>query len=130
MGSYLRTALGDQYKIVGFSFSQGSFTAVGQNPATNQYENLRAHTITAEPKPGSVNELFHAARTKNFLLPLNGLETGSPLKTWLSSSRDFLNIGAVFNGIPDDYYYLTPILQFFDILIYFDMTNNAVQIGT
>jgi erythromycin esterase len=130
LGSHLRANLGDQYKIIGFSFSKGTFTAVGQNPTTLQFESLKTHAITDEPKPGSVNELFHSAKEKNFLLRLDSLEAASPLKTWLSSSRPFLSIGAVFNGIPDNYYGLTPILQHFDVLIHFDTTGFAAQVAT
>jgi erythromycin esterase len=129
-GSYLRDSLGDQYKIIGFGFSKGSFTAVAQNPTTQQYEGLKSHTITAEPKTGSTNELFHAAKEKKFLLRLDSLEPASPLRAWLSSSRYFLSIGAVFNGNPDAYYYLLPLLQHFDILVYFDTTAYASQTGT
>jgi erythromycin esterase len=129
-GSYLRATLGDQYKIIGFGFSKGSFSAIGQNPTTQQYEGLKTHTITVEPKHGSVNELFHAAKEKNFLLRLDRLEATSPLKTWLAPSRYFLSIGAVFNGVPDNYYYLTPLLQHFDILVYFDTTSYSAQVPT
>lgn len=129
-GSHLREALGDQYKIIGFGFSKGSFTAVAQNPTTQQYEGLKSHTVTAEPKPGSANELFHAAKEKKFLLRLDRLEPASPLRAWLSSSRYFLSIGAVFNGNPDAYYYLLPLLQHFDILVYFDTTAYAAHTGT
>ena len=129
-GSYLRAALGDLYKIIGFGFSKGSFTAVGQNPETQEYEGLNTYTITTEPRPGSANELFHAAKEKIFLLRLDGLEAASPLKVWLSSSRYFLSIGAAYKGIPEYHYFLTPLLQHFDILVYFDMTNFAPQVGT
>ncbi len=49
MGHHLNQELSNLYQVVGFSFSLGSFTAVGQDQYGN-YTGTMTHEITTEPR--------------------------------------------------------------------------------
>ncbi len=129
LGSYLSQALGDRYKVIGFSFCQGSFTARGFDPVSSQYTEPQAFSITTPPLANSVNDLFFSASSKMFILRLQGLPQDNPLHAWFSQARRMLLIGAVYNGRPEDCYGDPEyIAQLYDILIHFNQTTFAAQI--
>ncbi|NIM17105.1 MAG: hypothetical protein GTO45_34315 [Candidatus Aminicenantes bacterium] len=123
-GYHLHKNLGDLYQAVGFGFSRGSFTAVGVG---NLLWEL-THTIIDEPNPTSVNFLFHRAFYPNFAFNLDAIPPGSAWDSWLSELRLFLLIGALYDGIPDKYYWLTDLSRDFNWIIYFDTTNASILI--
>jgi erythromycin esterase-like protein len=124
MGYHLHENLGDLYQAVGFGFSKGSFTAVGQESAAGNW----THQITYEPVSASVNFLFHHASLSNYAFNLDAIPPGSAWNSWLSVSRPFLSIGAGYNGSPGNYYRSTNLRQHYNWIIYFDTTNASMLI--
>ena len=122
MGYHLRLKISDQYQIVGFSFSTGSFIAVQPG------RGLVIHAIYTSPPKGSLNYIFYSAQYDNFILKVSDIPTDSELGNWIRASRPFLSIGAVFSGYPDYYYYDVPLREFFDVIINYDITTAAVQL--
>lgn len=128
MGYHLRRELDDLYQIVGFSFSKGSFTAVTQT-APGSYSGLNRQTINSNPPQGSLNHLFYKAEYNNFILKVADILTDSELGNWISASRPFLMIGAMFNGDPADYYSDIYLREYFDVVINYDKTSAAVKLN-
>jgi erythromycin esterase len=121
MGYNLKTALSDLYQVVGFGFSQGKFTAVGQGRRAG----IWVHEITDEPRQNSVNILFHNAEHPNFAFHLDAIPAGSEWSRWLTEPVLFLWIGSVFNGNPFGYYKNTDLRVHYNWIIYFDTTNES-----
>jgi erythromycin esterase len=123
MGFHLKDSINDDYKILGFSFSRGSFTAVGM--VGNNYTGLRAHTITNSPKEGSLNEIFSRSVNEVFAVSIDDL---IPDTDWISLFKSYvlmLGIGAVFGGDLENYY--SPINgEYYDLFIYFDTTQPSM----
>ena len=120
MGFHLKDSLNSDYKILGFSFSGGSFTAVGMTG--NSYTGLRTHTISVDPKEGSLNEIFSKSKNKVFGVSINNLVSDPSWNNLFDSYVLLLGIGAVFGGDPENYY--SPINGVcYDFLIYFDTTQ-------
>lgn len=121
MGYNLHTALSDLYQVVGFAFSRGKFTAVGQDSRSGMW----VHEITEEPRYDSVNILFHNAAHPNFAFHLDAIPAGSEWDNWLTGPVLFLSIGSVFNGDPLDYYRNSDLRVHYNWIIYFDTTNES-----
>ena len=120
MGFHLKDSLNDEYKILGFSFSGGSFTAVGM--AGNSFTGLRTHTITDAPKEGSLNEIFSRSVNEVFAVSINDLMSDTDWNKLFDSYILLLGIGAVFGGDIENYY--SPINgEYYDFFIYFDTTQ-------
>jgi erythromycin esterase-like protein len=129
MGSYLKEELHYEYQIIGFSFSDGSFTAVrmvGLNPVS-----LGTIRIWREPKYGSINYIFHHAQYDNFILQASDIQENSSFDIYISQSQYFLQIGAGFSrflhliGI---YYVFTDLMEEYDVVIHWDTTETAEQL--
>ncbi len=119
MGYYVGANLGNMYKAVGFSFSQGSFTAFGPDRGP-----LGIYEITTEPTSSSVNFIFHHASHPNFAFHIEAITPGSEWDKWLGSQRPFLMIGALFSGEVLQYY--KPFnIKAFDWIIHFDQTTAS-----
>lgn len=120
VGYHIKNKLDSDYKIVGFSFSTGSFTAIsGKN---------RKKTIYAIPLKGSLNYVFVYANHDNFILDIEDISNTSEFGEWVSQSNPFLMIGASFNGNPNDYYRNIVLNEYFDVIINYDITTEAVQL--
>jgi erythromycin esterase len=129
MGYHLHSKLGIKYMIVGFSFCQGTFNAVGYDAVNQKYTGLQTQTIAAPPLADSLNDLFYAADKKMFYLRLDRLIQGDPLQIWFAQNRKMLNIGAVYDGFPADYYEdIFGIPLHYDVLIHFNLTTFAPQL--
>lgn len=124
MGYYLNEALGDLYRVIGFAFSQGSFTAVGRDQYGNATGEM-THEITTEPLADSINFLFYHASQSDFVFQLEKISADSQWNNWLTTPRPFLSIGAVYNGNPANYYRTLDIRAHYDWIIYFDTTTAS-----
>ncbi|NIM17106.1 MAG: hypothetical protein GTO45_34320 [Candidatus Aminicenantes bacterium] len=124
MGHHIHKNLDDLYQAVGFGFSRGSFTAVGWGESYGKW----THIIIDAPDPTSVNFLFHYAFYPNFAFNLDGVPPGSAWDNWLSEWRPILSIGAVYDGIPDNFYRVTDMRQHYNWIIYVDTTNASILI--
>lgn len=127
MGHHLYNDLGSQYKVVAFSFSQGSFTAVGQDQNGN-YTGQWTHEITTEPQNNSINFIFHRVMRPNFAFHLDEIPAMSYWGIWLESPRPLLSVGAVYNGVPSNYYRTIDLLEYFNWIIHLDQTTASERI--
>ena len=127
MGNHLRREFGDQYQIVGFSFSKGSFMAITQT-SSGGFRGLDIQTIESDPPTGTLNNLFFNAQHDNFILRVADIPTDSELGNWISDPRILLIIGAAFNGNPSTYYYYVILRSYYDVMINVDMTSASVQL--
>lgn len=116
-GKYLKETYQDDYQIIGFTFSTGSFTAVEFNGP------LRSHTILEAPRQGSVNWLFSKADPVHFAIKTD--PKNSTLNFWFQFSKSMMMIGSGFNGNSDDFYREVPIQSHYNYLIHMDQTNNS-----
>jgi len=121
MGYQLYKELDQLYQVVGFAFSTGGFSAVGQGNASGSM----THEITSEPKRQSINFLCHHASHANFAFHLDAVAAGSQWDNWLASSKLFLMIGSVYKGSPEGYYMTINIREQYDWIIYFDNTTAS-----
>jgi hypothetical protein len=128
MGYHLNEALNDLYQPVGFAFSRGGFTAVG-NDQDGNYTGLVTHWIMSRPKSDSINFLFYHASHPNFGFHLDAIPPGSQWDQWLTDSRPILMVGAVFCGFPGIYYRNTNIRENYRWIIYFGSTNASVLLN-
>ncbi len=124
MGYWLNEELGELYQVVGFSFSLGSFTAVGVDSQGN-YTSPGTHEITISPRNSSINFIFHHAAHSNFAFHLDAVPVGSQWQAWLSSPRPMLGIGAVYADYPLAYYLTIDIQRHYNWIIHFDRTSAS-----
>jgi erythromycin esterase len=124
MGGALRQMFGQAMVVMGFSFAQGTFNAVGSSGST--YTPLGPHTVSA-PKYDSYEEYFSASRMPRFFLDLRNRSAASDTPAWLPGPRNALSIGAVYaDAMPDSYYYLARLPAEYDVVIYLDQTTASV----
>jgi len=126
MGSILKNDLIDDYQIISFSFSEGSFQAIGMDGLS--FTILKSHTITTIPIKNSINYYFFNVRYDNFILRIKDIPQDSQLYQFASEPHKFLSIGAVYDGNPDNYYYSEVLKIFTDVIINIDFTHAAVAI--
>jgi erythromycin esterase len=127
MGYHLNEELGNQYQVVGFSFSLGSFTARTWYQG-GHHTDPRPQEITTNPRSDSINFIFHNASHPNFAFHLDTIPAGSEWDNWLKTPRPFLGIGAVFSGVPSDHYTSTDIRGHYNWIIHFDRTTASEPI--
>ena len=94
MGNYLSYQLRDQYAILGFLFSQGSFTAVGMEGET--YTGLETQTLDTIPKENSLNALMSYTLEPAFFIDLDVLRN---YLAWYNAFEDYMEY---FHIIPAD----------------------------
>ena len=127
LGYVVSQELGTNYKVIGFSFDQGKFSAVNYDQKTNQYTGLITHNIDRIPLRESSNYIFQATNPKDFILIFSNIPNEISLYDWLNSYRLFMSIGAVYNiNLYNNYYYSTNLLLFFDAIIHIQKTNSAI----
>jgi erythromycin esterase len=124
MGWALREMFGQAMVVMGFSFAQGTFNAVGMSGST--YTPLGPHTVSG-PKYDSYEEYFFASAMPRFFLDLRNRSTMSDTPSWVSGPRNALSIGAVYaDATPDAYYYSARLPVEYDVVIYLDRTTASV----
>ncbi|GBD90675.1 erythromycin esterase [bacterium BMS3Abin04] len=126
MGSILKNDLIDDYQIISFSFSEGSFQAIGVEGLN--YTGLKKQTITTIPIKNSINYYLFNARYNNFILRIKDIPQDSQLYQFAYEPHKFLSIGSVYNGNPDNYYSSKRLKHFTDVIINIDFTNAAIVI--
>ena len=127
VGFHLKQDFKDEYQIIGFAFSEGSFTAVDM-----LLFRLTTHHIKQDPKYGSINYVFHHAKYDNFILRELDIPTNSDFDKYISQPQSFIMIGAGFNillhrlGV---FYALIDLKEMYDVVINWDITEAAVQLS-
>ena len=123
MGFHLVQSLDQDYKILGFSFSSGSFTAVGMEG--EEFTSLQTHTISQEPQTGSLNEIFSRSTKDVFGVSIDDLISYTYWDEIFNSDLIMLELGAVYNRDPAQYYSHIK-RSHFNSIIYFEKTKASV----
>lgn len=127
IGYHLKKELKEDYQIIGFAFSQGNFTA-------SKWEDLATIHLERKPLQGSINNLLHQAKYKNFILKIGDIPKISFLNIWTWKPRGFLTIGSVYycnlSQILYNLVYYPKIFlkRNYDVIINWDKTTAAEQL--
>ena len=122
MGAYLRKTYGDQMRVFGFAFNQGSFQAFVTGSG------LKDHTVPPAPE-GSFDAVMAAARIPLFALDLRTAPTDGPVAEWLKAGAKSRNIGALYPE-NDKFANMFPLkaAEAYDALFFFDKTTAARKV--
>jgi erythromycin esterase-like protein len=126
MGFHLKNSLSNNYKVLGFSFSKGSFRAVGHDG--NNYTQLKIHEISENPLPGSLNDIFSNSSHDYFGISINRLLNDPEWSNQFEVNQKMLSLGAVYNGNAKSYYSEVNRADF-DVMIYFHTKIPPVRAG-
>jgi erythromycin esterase-like protein len=119
MGAHLARDFGDAYLPIGFAARSGRYYAVGD-------KGMGDHDLH-EPPPGSIESYFAATGKPRLILDLRPAEQGSRESGWLTEKRQLRSIGA---KAMEQQFHTKTVTESFDVLIYFDETTAAVQLGS
>ena len=123
MGHHLKQDFGNKYSSIAFLFSQGSFTAVGQDG--NQYTDLGEQVIDVAPKKNSFNYLLHQGAEVAFSVEIERLQQYEIWNDAFVGGMEYFDIGSVYNNNPENYYRVfSP--TFYDYIIYFDKSTASI----
>lgn len=125
MGYHLKNSLSDDYQVLGFSFSKGSFRAVGQEG--KNFTQLKIHEISDDPLSGSLNYVFSFSKHDYFGISMNRLLTDPVWNNHFEVNQKMLSLGAVYNGNAESYYSEVGRADF-DAIIYFHTTTAAEEL--
>lgn len=126
-GHYLSQRLGENYRVIGFSFNTGSFRAQGYNLQTNQATGLFSHTISQIPLRDSYNYIFHWVEPKDFILINSNISTTSELYKWYNAERKFQFITAAYTSEIWSQSYRKPnLMTYYDAIIHIQNTMSSV----
>jgi erythromycin esterase len=119
MGSHLRARFGQEMRVMGFSFYQGSFTAVNLDGGP-------FGTYSFGPAPeGSYEHYFHSAGLPRFILDLR-VSTNSTATRWLAGPRPVREIGCCHRPSLADWGIRSVSLpSLYDAIIHFENTTNS-----
>ncbi len=126
-GYFLRSFLGNNYKVIGFSFNYGTFRAINYDYANKKYTGLMIHENNTLPPRESSNFIFNYANPQDFILLIENSNNSTVLSNWLNAQRKIFDIGAVYtNALYNDYFRLINLKASYDALIHFHSTTAAV----
>jgi erythromycin esterase len=116
MGAHLRQQFGDAMRVMGFSFYQGSFTALNLEISNG------LGTYSFGPAPaGGYEHFFHAAGLPRFILDLRGAN-----QEWLTGPLQVREIGCcVRPSTPAFGIRPVSLPALYDAIIFFDNTTNS-----
>lgn len=120
MGFHLKEALKEDYQIINFAFSFGSFTAVSL-----RFIFFNKNIIRMPPRFNSINFMFHHAEDENFILREIDIVVNSSFDEWVSETRLFLDIGALFLFHSYLHYHALRFKEHCDVIIYWDTTTAS-----
>jgi len=120
MGNYLNYKLHDQYAILGFLFSQGTFTAYGMEG--ENYTGLGTQTLDSIPKENSLNALMSYTREPAFSIDLDVFWKYLAWYNAFEAGIEYFQMGSVYNNRPGDYY-STFDRDYYHYMIYFDKST-------
>ena len=123
-GSYLRETFGDDMVVVGFSHERGRFTGVRQSG--REFHGL-AGLVLDPVVLGSYEHRFGDVSAPRFLLDLRSRTSDPTVSGWLAGTRPFRDIGCCYdNTRPEVYWIDTPLAEWFDVVIHFEVTRPTV----
>lgn len=86
MGQYLAERYGNDMYVVGFTFGEGSYNAIG-------WQGLRDYAALP-PQPGSLETFLGAAGLPRFLLDLRHLDEDAPFQ-WFNKPKTMRSLGSI-----------------------------------
>jgi erythromycin esterase-like protein len=119
MGAHLAKRFGADYLPIGFSTSEGRYSAMAEG-------GLRDNPLAAPPAD-SIESLLDAAGQPRLVLDLRTSVNGSADSGWLRKSSPFRSIGAL--AMEQQFFPLVPA-DAFDVLVHVRTTTPAVQLDT
>ena len=126
MGNHLKQLYGDELKIFGFFFNQGSFKATDQGtPSRGMYD------FSVESAPSETFEHIMAS-TKFSLaaLEMNKLPVKGIVYDWFNQERPTRNSGGRFNEEEaKKFFWPYNLNNAFDVLVYLDSTTAVISIN-
>jgi erythromycin esterase len=122
LGFYLKKEIQEDYQIVGFVFTFGSFTAYKQE--NNKYI-LGSNRILLPPLEDTFPFVFHYADYDNFILLEKDLLTNSSFDRWVSDRHTMFDIGASYIGNSYVCYHGVDFKENYDVFIYWDLTTAS-----
>lgn len=125
MGYYLKSEFPDNYDIVGFLFSKGTFTAVSQKDF--QFGPIVKHTLESEPISGSVNDIMNTIGLPAFHVKISDLNNHIDWRLAFQRGIEYFQVGAAYNNKPSDYYRAL-LSIYFDRIIYIDRSTASNQL--
>jgi erythromycin esterase-like protein len=119
MGQYLERLLPGQQVVVGFSTSEGEYTAIkrGRGLTVNPLQ---------PPTPGSVEEYLDSADMPRLILDVRGASADDPASAWLTTDRDFRMVGAL---AMDQQLFPRTMKGAFDLLVHIRRTAASRSLG-
>lgn len=117
MGHHLTNELSNDYEILGFLFSRGSFNAMGS-------AGLRRHTIDEAPSESSINFVMSNTGNPALAVKIGDLQNNKEWGNTLIQGLSYFQLGAVYNGNRASYYSKF-IPDHYDYIIYFDKTTES-----
>ena len=119
MGAALREMYGDQMRVFGFAFNQGSFRAWSQN------EGIRDFTVGPMPA-GSLDATLAASGIPLFALDLRSAPNTGPVAEWLGAKHPTRNIPAGYSEEAAwSYTFEQVIPEKYDALFFVEKTTAA-----
>ncbi len=121
MGAHLAKRFGDDYKVFGFAFDEGSFQAVDVG---KEHRGLIPFTVPPA-SPGSLDHTLARAGMPFLALDLRGAPKG-PVSDWLSRASATRSIGSMFDASVPDFGLdlIVPPLQY-DAVLFVQKTTPA-----
>lgn len=116
MGKYLSEAHQKEYLSIGFAFSEGCYTALGDSGI----KSYQAETSY----PGTYEFFFNAIKEPFFMIDLRNLDGNDKNQKWLMNRMRFRQTGAL---KVEDEFYETSITDDFDIIIFINR-SHATQL--
>ncbi len=121
IGHHLTQDFANDYTTIGFLFSRGSFTAVGQDG--EQYTELREQVISVNPKANSLNFVMSYSKESVFVVKIADLQKYSEWNDAFTNGIEYFQMGGAYNKSANYYSVFNP--AFFDYIIYFDKSTAS-----
>lgn len=114
MGKYLSEVHQKEYLSVGFAFSEGYYSAIGDSGV----KSYKAETSY----PGTYEFFFNAIKEPFFLLDLRNLDTNNENNKWLINKMRLRQTGAL---KVENEFYETSVTDDFDIIIFINQSHAS-----
>jgi Erythromycin esterase homolog len=124
LGTHLRRFYGNEYYAVGFSFNQGSFQAMEQQPRDPQRVIPIAFTVNPAPID-SVDWFLAQTQTTTGFVDLRSASRNKTIADWIAAAHPMRAIGATFDAKDENKLLPTMLKQSFDGLFFIDTTTRA-----
>lgn len=123
MGAHLKRHMGDELKIFGLFFNQGSFNALDVDTPS---KGIFKFTVGSAPK-GTLEYFMASAGLALALVDMHQLPNQGPVYNWFHTQQRTRHSGAGYNlNKPENYLWSYKLAEAYDGLIFLDTTSPAV----